>query len=142
MMKKILFGILALAVIGGAIGFYMFSKEHDETADLEAAFSVTSDQIVQEFLDDQEAASKKYIDQVIEVSGPVYELVKTDQKITGIKLAKDELYLVNASLQTPMSEVSQEELTIKGICAGFLGDSESMLPGGTLELSRATIVNK
>ena len=89
---------------------------------------------VQLFLDDEQAARTKYVDQVIEVSGPVMEVNKTDGKITGVKISSDEFYIVNCSFQEPVESLSQSEITIKGVCSGFLGDSESMLPGGTLEL--------
>jgi hypothetical protein len=140
MMKKILIAVVALAIVGGGIGFYMSQKGHDETADVEAAFSLSADAIVQEFLDDEAAASAKYIDQVIEVSGPVFEIVKADGHISGVKISSDEFAIVNCTFQSSPEAMTEGEIKIKGVCSGFIGDSESMLPGGTVELKRGALV--
>ena len=140
MLKKIIIAIVLLAALGGGIGVYMFNQEHSETADMEAVFSGSSDEAVQLFLDDEQAARTRYVDHVIEVSGPVMEVNKTDGKITGVKISSDEFYIVNCSFQQPVETLNQSEITVKGVCSGFLGDPESMLPGGTLELKRSVIV--
>ncbi|GAB5539676.1 MAG: hypothetical protein Salg2KO_17790 [Salibacteraceae bacterium] len=83
-MKKKLIILGALFIVGVGIGYYLSQMGHDETADMEASYIVTSDAIVQEFLDDEEGALKKYVDQVIEVSGPIYELNKANGEIIGV----------------------------------------------------------
>lgn len=140
-MKKLIPILILAAAIGFGIGTYLFSKGHDETADIEAAFSMTADNAVQEFLDDQTASAAKYIDQVIEISGPVMDIEKTDGKVTGVKISSDDMYVVSCTFQNPMeaSEIS-DNITVKGVCSGFNGDAESMMPGGVLELKRASIV--
>ncbi|MDP4662853.1 MAG: OB-fold putative lipoprotein [Salibacteraceae bacterium] len=140
-MKKLIPILILTAAIGFGIGTYLFSKGHDETADIEAAFSLTADNAVQEFLDDQTASAAKYIDQVIEISGPVMDIEKTDGKVTGVKISSDDMYVVSCTFQNPMeaSEIAGN-ITVKGVCSGFNGDAESMMPGGVLELKRASIV--
>lgn len=140
-MKKLIPVLIIAAALGFGIGYYLFSKGHDETADMEAAFSMTSDDAVQEFLDDEVATSAKYIDQIIEISGEVYDIEKTDGKVTGVKISSDEMYVVSCTFQAPVeaSEIS-DNIKVKGVCSGFNGDSESMLPGGVVELKRASIV--
>jgi hypothetical protein len=134
-MKKLILPLLALTMLA--------SCGHQETADESAAFTVTADAIVAEFLDNAEAANAKYNDQIIEVTGPVMELSKENGMITAIKLSSDEFNIVNATFQHPIEAdqvPSSGELTVKGVCSGFLGDSESMLPGGTVELKRSALV--
>jgi len=143
MNKKVLILIMVIAGIAGfGIGTFLFSKGHDETADIEAAYSMTSDEAVQAFLDDEHASSTKYIDQVIQISGPVYDIEKTNGEITGIKITTDELYVVSCTFQNPQKPelITKENITVKGVCSGFNGDIDSMLPGGVVELKRATIV--
>lgn len=140
-MKKLIPILILTAAIGFGIGYYLFSKEHDETADMESAFSMTADDAVQEFLDDEAATTAKYIDQIIEISGPVYDIEKTDGKITGVKISSDELYVVSCTFQNPLKETElSDNIKVKGVCSGFNGDSESMLPGGVVELKRGSIV--
>lgn len=124
------------------IGFSLFlmSCGHDTTADLEPAFTTDVDAIVQEFLDDEKTAGTKYIDQVIQISGPVFEINKVEGKISGVKISNDEFAIVNCTFQEAPETMPEGEITIKGMCSGFMGDSESMLPGGTLELNRAVLV--
>ena len=113
---------------------------HDTTADMEAAYSTDVDAMVQEFLDDEQAAGTKYIDQVVQISGPVFEINKIEGKISGVKISNDEFAIVNCTFQEAPESMPEGEITIKGICSGFMGDSESMLPGGTVEMNRAVIV--
>jgi hypothetical protein len=110
----------------------------DESAD----FVMSGDAIVGEFLADEQAANAKYNDHIIEVTGPVMELVKENGMITAVKVSSDEFNIVNCTLQHPAdaASLSEGDITIKGVCSGFLGDAESMLPGGTVELKRSVIV--
>ncbi len=141
-MKKLIPILILTAAIGFGIGTYLFSKGHDETADIEAVFSMTADNAVQEFLDDQTASAAKYIDQVIEISGPVMgEPEKTDGKITAVKISSDDMYVVSCSFQNPLETAElADNITVKGVCSGFNGDAESMMPGGVLELKRAILI--
>jgi hypothetical protein len=124
---------LCLALIVVACG-------HETTADMDAAFTTNSDEIVQEFLDDEKAAGAKYIDQVVQISGQVFEINKIEGKVSGVKISSDEFAIVNCTFQNAPEVMPEGEITIKGICSGFMGDSESMLPGGTVEMNRAVLV--
>lgn len=133
-MKNFLYLALGIAVLS-ACG-------HSETADQDAAYTLTVDEAVNAFLDDEAAANQKYNDLIIQVSGPVMELNKENGMITGVKLSNDDFNIVNCTFQNPMESGSIEakSVTVKGVCSGFNGDASSMLPGGTVELKRATIV--
>jgi len=117
---------------------------HSETSEMEAAYTMTSDEIVNAFLEDGDAAFKKYTDQIVQISGPIMELQKENGKVIGIKLSSDEFNIVNGSLQETIDpsalDGSMGDVTIKGVCSGFLGDEDSMLPGGTVELKRVAVV--
>ena len=120
--------------------FMVVSCGHETTADMDAAFTTNSDKIVQEFLDDEKAAGAKYIDQVVQISGQVFEINKVEGKVSGVKISSDEFAIVNCTFQSAPELMPEGEITIKGICSGFMGDSESMLPGGTVEMNRAVLV--
>ena len=124
-----LIGVLLLASCG-----------HETTADMDPKFTTESEVIVQEFLDDEKSASAKYIDQVVQISGPVFEINKVEGEISGVKISSDEFAIVNCTFQEIPELMPEGDITIKGICSGFMGDSESMLPGGTVEMNRAVIV--
>lgn len=122
------------------LSLILVSCGHSSTADMEAAHKTSVDAIVQEFLDAEAESSKKYVDQIVEITGPVFEVEKADGKIIGVKLSSDEFAIVNCTFQDPLESLPEGDLTLKGVCSGFMGDSESLLPGGTVELKRCAIV--
>jgi hypothetical protein len=81
MKKKKLFrtvaiiGIAAL-LIGGGIGLYMFNKPQRNVQSARTDYSLTSSQIVMEYLTDYEAANQKYLasngnSKILEIAGEV-----------------------------------------------------------------------
>ncbi|NQV52932.1 MAG: hypothetical protein HQ500_07100 [Flavobacteriales bacterium] len=125
-------------------GLLLFAScGHDDTSNEEAAYTLTVEEVVNAFLEDEGASNLKYNDLIIEVSGPVMEVIKENGMITGLKLSNDEFNIVNCTFQNPVEPARAEggSVTVKGICSGFLGDASSMLPGGTVELKRAAIVD-
>lgn len=63
--KKILkIGLILFAagiVIAGGIGLYLFNLPHRDVQESKSDYSVTSTQIVAEYLKDNEASNKKYL---------------------------------------------------------------------------------
>jgi len=137
-MKRILqFAIVILPLT-------LISCGHSETADEEAAYRVSGDEIVRSFLDNEQKSSAKYIDQIIEVSGPIMELAKENGQVTAVMISSDEYNIVSCTFQHPIipDEISGDQITVKGVCSGFLGDASSMIPGGTVELKRSSLVTQ
>lgn len=143
-MKKTIIIVAVLGIaIAGAVAFYMSQKGHEETADIKAAFTITTTAVIEEFVADEAAATAKFQDQIIEVSGPLMELQKESGKVVGIKIGDDDLSVVSCTLQEPMdaSALTMAEgatVTVKGVCSGF--NSSDMLPGGDVELKRGSII--
>ena len=124
-MKLILFIVLALALIGGGIGFYFYNKPVESLAKKKVEVTITADQLVADYTSDEQAADQKYRDKIIAVSGRIASVTEEEgsQK-------------VNFETSNPMSSVSCEmenkmhatnakngdNITIKGMCIGYLGD--------------------
>ena len=127
-----------------AVPFVLLSCGHSEMADEEAAYAVSGDEIVQAFLDNEQESSAKYIDQIIQVSGPIMELSKENGQVTAVMISSDEYNIVSCTFQHPLSpdDISGDQITVKGVCSGFLGDASSMIPGGTVELKRSSLVTQ
>jgi len=125
-----------------ALPLVLLSCGHAETADEEAAFVVSGDEIVQSFLDNEQESGAKYIDQIIQVTGPIMELSKENGQVTSVMISSDEYNIVSCTFQNPvdLDEISGDQITVKGVCSGFLGDASSMIPGGTVELKRSSLV--
>ena len=133
-------GFLKTLII--ALPLALLSCGHAETADEEAAFVVSGDEIVQSFLDNEQESGAKYIDQIIQVTGPIMELSKENGQVTSVMISSDEYNIVSCTFQNPvyLDEISGDQITVKGVCSGFLGDASSMIPGGTVELKRSSLV--
>ena len=130
-------GFLKTLII--ALPLALLSCGHAETADEEAAFVVSGDEIVQSFLDNEQESGAKYIDQIIQVTGPIMELSKENGQVTSVMISSDEYNIVSCTFQNPvdLDEISGDQITVKGVCSGFLGDASSMIPGGTGEIKRS-----
>lgn len=144
-MRKIIF-IAILVLAAGAIGYMVYNysmREHEETAEAAAAFSLTHEAILEEFMQDQTAASAKYIGQIVEITGPVMKIDKSEGKVTGVQLSSDESSVVSCTFQNPEDETKLSgTVTIKGEVAGFDFDPESMIPEPSLQLNRSALVTK
>lgn len=122
----------------------LVSCGHSETADEEAAFVVSHDEIVQSFLDNEQESSAKYIDKIVQVSGPIMEVSKENGKIVSVMISSDEFNIVSCTFQHPIDpeSIPADQITVKGVCSGFLGDATSMIPGGTVELKRSSLISE
>lgn len=72
-MKKILWIVVILLLIGVAGYFYVFHKPHRDIAGEKAELHLASSSLVQEYSSDEQSANAKYLDKVVEVEGVVAE---------------------------------------------------------------------
>lgn len=142
MKKRIWIILIAVILLGVAYGVREFQRGIDSTADTAADFTMTSSALLQEFLDDQEAAKTKYQGKVVSVTGPIFKINNENGKVVGVQLGDDELNTVNFTIQEPSesTEMASDQLTVKGVFSGVNYDAESMLPAITVEFNYASIV--
>ncbi len=126
-MKKIIIAVLLLVLVGAVIGFYMYTKKIADINDLKEDFALTAEELSMAFNDDETAATQKFANKVILVSGKIIE-IKSDAQNPSIQLeGSDPLTGVTCSLYA--DEISKfqhlksgDEITIKGKCTGKLMD--------------------
>ncbi|MDF1576252.1 MAG: hypothetical protein P1P86_13775 [Bacteroidales bacterium] len=98
--KKVLRIIAVLGVTGliiaGGIGLYMFNMPQRDVQSAGTDYSVTSTQIVNEYLNDQEAANQKYLasdgdSKILEVTGVVSSITEdfNGQRVVLLKETGD-----------------------------------------------------
>lgn len=119
--------ILVVVVLGVFIYFALYNKPHINVSKSSADISLTSKTIIQDFESNETIANSKYLEQIIEVTGA----------ISDISLTKDKGIIVlgePSSFGSVMCHLSAEEnqkintfkkgqqITIKGICTGYLMD--------------------
>ena len=134
MKKKIIWGIVIVGLgVGAYFAYYAFSEFNrvPKTAeDLATDMKVDAETVMQEFIKDVDAASKKYNETVIEISGTIVEMQTEDENDLSVSLettATDDLGIgrsVRVTMIPKMADVlkkykSGEKITAKGIFNGF-----------------------
>ena len=123
-MKKILIGLVLLAVIGACIGYYMYNKPVDKMAQMTVDESISAEQLFTNFETDEAAANQKYLDKVLVVKGEVVKTKKDESKATILLDTGD--MLANIMCQMESLDVDLPEngstVSIKGLCTGYLTD--------------------
>jgi len=118
-------GIGAVVVAGG-IGFYLWNKPHRDIASEDAAHSVTADELFDAFEADEASANAKYLDKVVEVSGPLAEVTVNGagQSVLTITAANAMLGGINATMQSTDAPAvtAGNNVKVKCRCTGFLMD--------------------
>ncbi len=118
--------VVAGVVIAGSVGLYMFNMPHRNVQKAAADYSLTSSQIVTEYLTDKESANKKYLaedgdSKVLEITGVVSKVSEdfNGQKVVLLKGADDKAG-VSASFTTETNANAAklqvgETVTVKGV---------------------------
>lgn len=98
--KKLLRSVAVLVfagfIIAGGIGLYMFNMPQRDVQSAKTDYSVTSTQIVNEYLDDQDAANQKYLasdgdSKILKVTGVVSSVTEdfNGQRVVLLKKTGD-----------------------------------------------------
>ena len=123
MKKKIIASILLLGIIGAGIGYYMYSKPLASINSMKTDHQISSTDLLEVFEDDETVANEKYLDKVIEVTGTVIK-AETLNGTTSIYLStENDLSNIICQLEKEDDSIKKgQEVTIKGICTGYLMD--------------------
>jgi hypothetical protein len=120
--KKIIWALVALALVGACIAWYLFTLKHDDTASIKADYTVSAYPFIDEFRKDAAAANKKYSEKIITVNGRVAEIEKADTTL-NIKMSDTATgdYIIFAFQQQDMEKVKTvkegDSVSIKGSCS-------------------------
>jgi hypothetical protein len=74
--------ILALSGIMGAI--YMYNKPHKDFTGAKADYALSAEELQKEFGSDESAATGKYMNKTIEISGTISNINSNDGKVLSI----------------------------------------------------------
>ena len=122
-MRKIIYTIVCLGLIGGGIGFYLFNKPLESIKSMKTQFEVSSDDLLESFEDDEESANQKYLDKVIQVTGVVSKTETENDKMSIYLNTSNDLSNIIFQLEKEDASIKKgQEVTLKGICTGYLMD--------------------
>jgi len=131
MKKKKLIRIIAIVglagiIIGGGIGLYMFNMPQRDVQSAKTDYSLTSTQLVTEYLSDNTAANQKYLasdgdSKILEISGEVNKISEdyNGQKVVLLKSSQDQAGVSATFTSETNTDLTGVELgqsiTIKGV---------------------------
>ncbi len=115
-------------VIGVAIGLKMFFKPHADISKLKTEFKLDATSLIGEFEQDENAATAKYSEKVLEISGKLMVKNKLSNG-TDLLILEDEMQGISCQLDSSWAATNQatiealetgSSVTVKGICKGYL----------------------
>ena len=124
MRKKIFLSIGLVVCIGIAVGIYFYQKPRTTATSQQTDFTLSADDLYHQFETNEAAANQKYAGKIIEVTGLVSDVQKTDSACAVLLTAAQAMGGINCSMAEANTNTIQQgkEVTIKGKCAGFLMD--------------------
>jgi hypothetical protein len=132
--RSLIVSIILLAVVlAGAYAYKEYNRKPADLAISKAALFVNAKTLVSAYLANEEEANKKYLGKIIEVKGTVVSTGELNI-ILGDETSTNNVSCMLDSARHATSVLPQPgtQVTVKGICTGFLLD---------VELNRGLIVN-
>lgn len=126
--KKIIVIVVILVLLAVSYGWFLYAKKTADTRKQTADIELRSVDLLSAFKMDESAASRKYIDKVLIVSGEVVTVqVTTNGQATLILNAEDPFSSVTCSFYSDEAAAVKTILPgatvrVKGMCTGILSD--------------------
>lgn len=124
MKKNILISGVIGVLVGAFVGYTMYNKPHRNIAEEKTNFSISANDLFDEFDTDEKSANEKYLDKVIEVSGFIVG-IDTNQEGNSVVTLEAENAMIGGVLGTLVNGENlkgDSETTLKCRCTGFLDD--------------------
>jgi len=124
---KIALGFVVFIALAGILAaLYMFNLKHSDMAKARPDFKITATVLQKAFEDNETAASKLYINKILEVSGKIASVKPAENKFISISLVTgsdlSSVICTFPAISNPSKLSVGEEITLRGECSGFLMD--------------------
>lgn len=124
--KIALFVVSFIAISAILAAIYMFNLKHTDMAKAKPDFVITAPVLEKEFEDNEPAASKRYINRILEVTGMIVSVTPSDNNNLNISLKTgsdiSSVICTLTAIRDPSRFKTGEEITLRGECSGFLMD--------------------
>ncbi|HEX3007015.1 MAG TPA: hypothetical protein VHO90_05305 [Bacteroidales bacterium] len=119
-------GLVVIAVVILLAWKWAFRPSESSVGSHKAEISMQASDLVMEFTTNEESANSKYLNKIIELKGIVNAVEVKDQEVTVYLRKEKDLSGVLCSFDKtaidPAVIKKGEEITIKGLCSGYLMD--------------------
>jgi hypothetical protein len=149
MKRKILIAVLIIIVAGAVVAYRMYSKPEPDVTQDRADVAVTAKDLLAAFENDTAAATKLYVDKIVEVTGTVRSTDTSGAVVLGEEGSASEVII--GFDRRHIKEVAQLKAgavaVLQGKCSGYSkssSDPDDMLAslGATVHLRSGGIKNK
>ena len=127
-MKKLLLFIAVIVILGGGFAFYLYNKPVASIDSIDAALTISADELFSQFENNETEANSKYLGKIIEVHGKVKDFSIGDSGDLNLVLASgNEMFGINCGLAKGQDVRYKnyqvgDSIKIKGECTGILSD--------------------
>ncbi|MCX6254429.1 MAG: hypothetical protein NTV31_08135 [Bacteroidia bacterium] len=124
--KIALFVVCFIALSAILAALYMYNLKHTDMAKAKPDFIIKASVLQKEFEDNETAASTRYINKILEVTGiiasvkPAVNNVLSISLVTGSDLSS--VICTFPAIADPSKFRTGDEITLRGECSGFLMD--------------------
>ena len=125
--KKIVTGILLLALAGAGYGWYSYQKAPPDIRKQKAGIEITAVDLLQAFQQNETAGNAKFVDKVLVVAGTVTGIQTDSSGQATVSLQTNDL-LAAVTCSFYQDDVGVKKIKagsaarIKGVCTGMLTD--------------------
>jgi hypothetical protein len=124
--KIALAAVSVIAVAGVLFGLYMYNLKPKDLQKVKPDFVITATDLLKAFESDENSATAKYVNMIVEVSGTIQSVKPGENSALTISLnTGSDISSVICTLQGntgPTNFRTGEQITIRGNCSGFLMD--------------------
>jgi hypothetical protein len=124
--KIALFVVFFIALGGILLALYMFNKQHKDLSKIKPDFVITATDLHKTFEENEAAATAKYVNKIIEVSGTILSFGVGEDNVLNISLKTgSDLSSVICTFPAGTEQVkfsTGSQITLRGECSGFLMD--------------------
>jgi hypothetical protein len=124
--KIALFVVTFIALSAILAALYLYNLKHTDMAKAKPDFVISAAVLQKAFEDDETAASTKYINKIIEVTGTIATVKSGENNVLSISLVtSSDISLVICTFPAINDHTKfnkGDEITLRGECSGFLMD--------------------
>ena len=141
-MKKIVYISLTLLLVAASTAFFLYTrvynKPHKDVVGSDAAYTVSAEEILDEFMSHEDNANHRFLDKIVRITGKI-QSIETANGMAILTLGSGDgpggvICNMDPSENKRVLELKVgQELEVKGICTGYLLD---------VVIVRAVIVNQ